>query len=83
MWKIELETRPLEGSFPMHWAEIIVSDFTRSNDNQMPRLSPHLATMEEAKHYLDRLRKQLDQIERDAQEYFDLPLFPKKDITTK
>ena len=39
--------------------------------------------MEEAKHYLDRLRKQLDQIERDAQEYFDLPLFPKKDITTK
>lgn len=36
--------------------------------------------MEEAKHYLDRLRKQLDQIERDAQDYFDLPLFPKKDI---
>ena len=37
MWKIELETRPLEGSFPMHWAEIIVSDFTREGLN-----NPHL-----------------------------------------
>lgn len=81
MWKIELETRPLEGSFPMHLAEIIVSDFTRSNDDHMPRLSPVLSTMEEATHYLDRLRDQLDQIERDAQDYFDLPLFPNKDTT--
>ena len=69
MWKIELEKQPLEGSFPMHLAKIMVSEFTGSNNDEMPRLSPELASMVEVQHYLGRLRKQLDQIERDAQKY--------------
>ena len=75
MWKIELEKQPLEGRWPMHRAKIMVSEFTGSGEDGMPRLSPELASMVEVQHYLDRLRKQLDQIERDGQKYFDTPLF--------
>ncbi len=77
MWKIELETGRLEGTFPMHRAWIIVSEHTGGHnpDHGMPTLSPELASMTELEHYIGRLRKQLDQMERAGKKYFGTPLF--------
>lgn len=75
MWKLELDKGSIEGDFPMHRAWIIVSEHTagHSRVHDMPTLSPQLASMNELRHHLDRLRKQLDEIEREGERYFNIP----------
>ena len=68
--KIELETRPVTEPFIRErHAQIIVSEYTRSEDS-MPQLSPDLMTMDELEYYLGKIRKQLDSVERAGRKYF-------------
>ncbi len=74
MWKIELQSAPVGGLFPMRRAKIIASDCTRSGAGPMQELSPELVTIEELEAYLTLLRQHLDRVEQDGRRYFSTPL---------
>ena len=73
LWKIELRTEPVEVEdfMPAPVAKIVATEVNMPfGEDRMAELSPQLMSISEVEYQVGRLRKQLDQIERGAREYF-------------